>query len=83
MHQGLKISRDLAQSLGREPTQSEIAQRQKLSMYEYENIMRGYQKQLSLNTPLKNEEDTTYLELLEKQDATPLWRTSHKRGIKL
>ena len=40
-------------------------------MYEYESIMRGYQKQLSLNTPLKNEEDTTYLELLEKQDATP------------
>ena len=71
MHRGLKISKDLAQSLGREPTRSEIAQRQKLSMYEYESIMRGYQKQLSLNTPLKNEEDTTYLELLEKQDATP------------
>ena len=40
-------------------------------MYEYENIMRGYQKQLSLDTPLKNGEDTTYRELLEKQDAVP------------
>ena len=33
--------------------------------------MRGYQKQLSLDTPLKNGEDTTYLGLLEKQDAIP------------
>jgi RNA polymerase primary sigma factor len=40
-------------------------------MYEYENIMRGYRKQLSLDTPLKNGEDTTYLDLLEKQDAIP------------
>ena len=71
MHRGLKISKILAQSLGQEPTQSEIARHQKLSMYEYENIMRGYQKQLSLDTPLKNREDTTYLELLEKQDAIP------------
>ena len=44
---------------------------QKLSIHEYENILRGYQKQLSLNTPLKNGEDITYLELLEKQDAIP------------
>ena len=71
MHRGLKISKILAQSLGQEPTQSEIARHQKLSMYEYENIMRGYQKQLSLDTPLKNGEDTTYRELLEKQDAVP------------
>ena len=33
--------------------------------------MRGYQKQLSLDTPLENGEDTTYLELLGKQDAIP------------
>ena len=33
--------------------------------------MRGYQKQLFLDTPLKNGEDTTYLGLLEKQDAIP------------
>ena len=71
MHRGLKISKILAQSLGQEPTQSEVARHQKLSMYEYENIMRGYQKQLSLDTPLKNGEDTTYLDLLEKQDAIP------------
>ena len=71
MYRGLKISKILAQSLGQEPTQSEIARHQKLSIYEYENIMRGYQKQLSLDTPLKNGEDTTYLGLLEKQDAIP------------
>ena len=71
MHRGLKFFKILAQSLGQEPTQSEIARHQKLSMYEYENIMRGYQKRLSLDTPLKNGEDTTYLGLLEKQDAIP------------
>ena len=61
MHRGLKISNILAQSLGQEPTQREIARHQKLSMCEYEDIMRGYRKQLSLDTPLKNGEDTTYL----------------------
>ena len=71
MRRGLKISKILAQSLGQEPTQSEIARHQQLSMHEYENIMRGYQKQLSLDTPLKNGEDTTYLDLLEKKDAIP------------
>ena len=70
MHRGLKISKILAQSLGQEPRQSEIARHQKLSS-EYENITRGYQKQLSLDAPLKNGEDTTYLELLEKKDAVP------------
>ena len=71
MHRGLKISKILAQSRGQEPTQSEIARHQKLSMYEYEDIVHGYRKQLSLDTPLKNGEDTTYLDLLEKQDAIP------------
>ena len=66
-----KISKNLAQNLGREPTQSEIAQHQKMSAKDYENIMRGYQKQLSLDAPLKNREGGTYLELLEKQDAIP------------
>ena len=71
MHRGLKISKILAQSRGQEPTQSEIARHQKLSMYEYKDIVHGYRKQLSLDTPLKNVEDTTYLDLLEKQDAIP------------
>ena len=35
------------------------------------DIVHGYRKQLSLDTPLKNGEDTTYRELLEKQDAVP------------
>ena len=71
IYRGKKISKNLAQNLGREPTQSEIAQHQKMSAKDYEDIMRGYQKQLSLDAPLKNGEDGTYLELLEKQDAIP------------
>ena len=38
-------------------------------MYEYEEVMSLYRKKLFLNTPLKNGEDNTYLDLLEKQDA--------------
>ena len=37
-------------------------------MYEYEEVMSLYRKKLFLNTPLKNGEDNTYLDLLEKQD---------------
>ena len=38
-------------------------------MYEYEEVMSRYRKKLFLDTPLKSGEDTTYLNLLEKQDA--------------
>ena len=40
-------------------------------MYEYEEVMSRYRKKLFLDTPLKSGEDTTYLGLLEKQDAIP------------
>ncbi len=82
IHQGLKISRILTQVLGREPTQGELAQRQKLSLSEYESILRGYQKQLSLDIPLKNGEDTTHLDLLENQDATPCDEQMIKQELK-
>ena len=82
IHQGLKVSRILTQVLGREPTQGELAQRQKLSLTEYEIIIRGYQKQLSLDIPLKNGADTTYLDLLENQDAIPCDEQLIKQELK-
>jgi RNA polymerase primary sigma factor len=68
---GAKCFNDLAQTLGREPTQAEVAQRQGIPIKVYENNMRAYRTHISLDTPLKKGEDTTYLELLEKQDAVP------------
>lgn len=68
---GAKCFNDLAQTLSREPTQAEVAHRQGISVQVYENNMRAYRKHISLDTPLKKGEDTTYLELLEKQDLIP------------
>ncbi|MBJ78467.1 MAG: RNA polymerase subunit sigma [Nitrospinae bacterium] len=68
---GAKCFNDLAQTLGREPTQAEVAQRQGIPIKVYENNMRAYRTHISLDTPLKKGEDTTYLELLEKQDTVP------------
>ena len=68
---GAKCFNDLAQTLSREPTQAEVAQRQGIPIKVYENNMRAYRTHISLDTPLKKGEDTTYLELLEKQDTVP------------
>jgi len=68
---GAKCFNDLAQTLGREPTQAEVAQRQGIPIKVYENNMRAYRTHISLDTPLKKGEDTTYLELLEKKDTVP------------
>ena len=71
IYKGAKSFNYLAQNLGREPTHTEIAQHQKIPVKDYENIMRGYQMHISLDAPLNAGENTTYLELLEKQDAIP------------
>ena len=70
IYRGTKSFNYLAQALGREPTQAELAQHQKIPLKDYENIMRGYQKHISLDAPLKGGESTTYLELLETQNTT-------------
>jgi len=71
VHKGRKSFNHLAQVFGREPTQTEIAQHQKIPVKDYENIMRVYQNHISLDAPLNFKEKTTYLELLVKQDAIP------------
>ena len=68
---GAKCFNNLAQTLGREPTQTEVAQSQGIPLQVYENNMRAYRTHISLDTPLKKGEGTTYLELLEKQDVVP------------
>ncbi len=61
----------MAQDLEREPTSAEVAQDMGLSVEEIENIMRAYRTHLSLDTPLKKDEVTEYIDLLENPDFIP------------
>ena len=61
----------MAQDLEREPTPSEVAQDMGLSVEEIENILRAYRTHLSLDTPLKQDEVTEYIDLLENPDFIP------------
>jgi RNA polymerase primary sigma factor len=68
---GNKSYSNLSQTLGREPTQTELARDLNIPESDYESVMRAYRTHVSLDTPLKPGEDTPYLELLEKRDLIP------------
>jgi len=68
---GNKSFSSLSQTLGREPTQTELAKDLNIPESDYESVMRAYRTHVSLDTPLKPGEDTPYLELLEKRDLIP------------
>jgi RNA polymerase primary sigma factor len=66
-----KKSQEMCQDMEREPTQSEVAKSLGYNEDEINSIMRAYRTHLSLDTPLKNDEYTPYLDLLENQDFIP------------
>ena len=66
-----KRSQQMVQDLEREPTQSELAKDLGFRDEEVNSIMRAYRTHLSLDSPLKDSEDTAYLDLLENQDFVP------------
>ena len=66
-----KRSQQMVQDLEREPTQSELAKDLGFRDDEVNSIMRAYRTHLSLDSPLKDSEDTAYLDLLENQDFIP------------
>jgi RNA polymerase primary sigma factor len=66
-----KKSQEMFEGMEREPTQSEVAKSLGYNDDEINSIMRAYRTHLSLDTPLKNDEHTPYLDLLENQDLTP------------
>lgn len=66
-----KKSQQMIQEMEREPTQSEVAKSLGYNDDEINSIMRAYRTHLSLDTPLKNDEETPYLDLLENQDFIP------------
>ena len=61
----------MCQDMEREPTQSEVAKSLGYDDEEISSIMRAYRTHLSLDTPLKNDDHTPYLDLLESQDLIP------------
>ena len=63
--------KDLTQELEREPTTSEVAEDLGFSVEDIENIMRAYRTHLSLDTPLRDDDVTQYLDLLENPDYIP------------
>jgi RNA polymerase primary sigma factor len=66
-----KRSQQMLQDLEREPTQSELAKDLGYQDEEVNSIMRAYRTHLSLDSPLKDSEDTPYLDLLENQSLIP------------
>ena len=66
-----KKSQEMCQNMEREPTQSEVAKSLGFDDNEINSIMRAYRKHLSLDTPLENDDQTPYLNLLENQDSIP------------
>ena len=66
-----KKSQQMCQDMEREPTQSEVAKSLGYDDDEINSIMRAYRTHLSLDTPLKNDDHTPYLNLLENQNHIP------------
>ena len=66
-----KKSQQMCQDMEREPTQFEVAKSLGYDDDEINSIMRAYRSHLSLDTPLKNDDNTLYLDLLENQDSIP------------
>jgi RNA polymerase primary sigma factor len=63
--------KSLTQELEREPTTSEVAEDLGYKVDDIENIMRAYRTHLSLDTPLRDDDVTPYLDLLENPDYIP------------
>ena len=66
-----KKSQEMCQDMEREPTQSEVAKSLGYNDDEINSIMRAYRTHLSLDTPLKNDENTAYLDFLENENLIP------------
>ena len=64
----IRISRQLVQRLGREPTAAEIAAEMEISSDRVEEIQRIAQEPVSLETPIGEEEDSQLGDFLEDKD---------------
>ncbi len=65
----IRVSRQLLQKLGREPTADEIAKEMEVSVDRVREIMKIAQEPVSLETPIGEEEDSHLGDFIEDQDA--------------
>lgn len=65
----IRVSRQLLQELGREPTPEEIAKEMDISEEKVREIMKIAQEPVSLETPIGEEEDSHLGDFIEDQDA--------------
>ncbi|GIP23939.1 MULTISPECIES: RNA polymerase sigma factor RpoD [Paenibacillus] len=65
----IRISRQLLQDLGREPTPEEIAKEMDLSVEKVREIMKAAQEPVSLETPIGEENDSNLGDFIEDHDA--------------
>lgn len=65
----IRVSRQLLQSLGREPTPEEIAKEMGVSVDRVREIMKIAQEPVSLETPIGEEEDSHLGDFIEDHDA--------------
>ncbi|PDO10276.1 MAG: RNA polymerase sigma factor RpoD [Candidatus Reconcilbacillus cellulovorans] len=65
----IRVSRQLLQELGREPTPEEIAKEMDMSVEKVREIMKIAQEPVSLETPIGEEDDSHLGDFIEDQDA--------------
>ncbi|MFD2116109.1 RNA polymerase sigma factor RpoD [Paenibacillus yanchengensis] len=65
----IRVSRQLLQELGREPTPEEIAEEMELSTEKVREIMKIAQEPVSLETPIGEEDDSHLGDFIEDQEA--------------
>jgi RNA polymerase primary sigma factor len=65
----VRVSRQLVQTLGRDPTPEEIAEHMDMPVERVREIMRIAQEPVSLETPIGEEEDSHLGDFIEDQDA--------------
>lgn len=65
----IRVSRQLLQELGREPSPEEIAQEMNISQEKVREIMKIAQEPVSLETPIGEEEDSHLGDFIEDHDA--------------
>ena len=64
-----KITRQLAQDLGRKPAEEEIAEKMEISITKLREIVKVAQEPVSLETPIGKEEDSKLGDFIEDKEA--------------
>ncbi len=68
LNQVKRLRRQLSESLGRHPTQTELAEAMDLSMEKLNEVLASGRQTLSLHTRVGKEEDTELMQLIEAQN---------------